>query len=380
MFEHAIRIARVRGIDVRVTRSWILISLLVVALLSARFASEGHAHALTLAMAVAGAVGFFLSVLAHEIAHAFTAQRRGVHVHGITLFLFGGVTEMHLEVRRPWDEFAVAAVGPYVSLVIAACTGIIVTRLDATGIAGLRPVTEVAGLLGWLNVLLALFNLIPGAPLDGGRVLRSLLWAATGDQPRAMRWASRAGQAVGLLLAPAHWVIVQLLVGRPPNLLDLAITASVGWFIFTAASSELRQARFQASMDGRVVGDLRLAQPPGVPPDREIATLGELLARPEDLVVVLDRDGRPEGILTAAQLTGPGAPRTAGETARPLDHLPAVSADAPVLELLRTLDGDRPDSMPDVVVEEHDGVPRRLITRSAVLEAVGELTGTPGGR
>lgn len=380
MFQHAIRIARVRGIDVRVTRSWVLIALLVVALLSARFASQGHTITLTLAMAVAGTLGFFLSVLAHEIAHALTAQRRGVHVHGITLFLFGGVTEMHLEVRRPWDEFAVAAVGPYVSLVIAAATGIVVTRLDATGIAELRPVTEVAGLLGWLNVLLALFNLIPGAPLDGGRVLRSLLWAATGDQPRAMRWASRAGQAVGLLLAPAHWAIVQVLVGRAPNLLDLAITASVGWFIFTAASGELQQARFQASMGDRVVGDLRLAQPPGVPADRGTSTLGELLAHPDDIVAVLDRDGRPRGVLTAAQLTGPDRHRTAGELARPIDQLPTVSAESPVRELLRTLDGERPDSMPDVVVEEHDGAPRRLVTRSAALAAVRELSGAAGSR
>jgi hypothetical protein len=124
-----------------------------------------HPTGIAVAMAIAGAVLFFASILAHELAHAFEALHRGLEVHGITLFLFGGVTEMDARSESPRDEFVIAAVGPYVSLLCGAAFGLLATYATWLFPAGLaQPVADVAGLLGWLNVLLAVFNLVPGAP------------------------------------------------------------------------------------------------------------------------------------------------------------------------------------------------------------------------
>src|SRR5699024_10473211 len=125
----------------------------------------------------------------------FEARHRGIRVHAITLLLFGGVTEMHAHGQRPNDEFAIAAAGPYASLVCAATFGLLATFAhDLLPDAAADPIAEVAGLLGWWTLLLALFNLVPGAPLDGGRVLRAILWWLLGERMRALRITVRAGQ------------------------------------------------------------------------------------------------------------------------------------------------------------------------------------------
>lgn len=265
MFENATRVLTVRGIDVRVTPSWLLIVALVVVSLFGRFAGEANPPVVAGAMAVGGTAVFFLSILAHETAHAFEARRRGVRVAGITLFLFGGVTEMNMEARRPRDEFAVAAIGPYVSLVLAAAMGLAVVWIHEL-VPAAAPVADVAGVIGWLNAGLALFNLIPGAPLDGGRVLRSGIWALTRDRARAMRLAARAGQGVALLLAGGGiWLYT-----ATGQIIDVLWAAFLAWFMFNAAAAELRRAR-------------RHARPPdGLPP-----------ARPESRAGTDDPEGTP---------------------------------------------------------------------------------------
>src|SRR5207237_5474096 len=123
-------------------------------------------------MALAAAALLLVSVLAHELAHGLEARYRGIPVGGITLFLFGGVTET-LEARRPVDEFAMTAVGPFTSLAFGCGLGLVAVAADH---AGLHSLAAVCGLVGWLNIGLAVFNLFPGAPLDGGRILRAIVW------------------------------------------------------------------------------------------------------------------------------------------------------------------------------------------------------------
>src|SRR4030095_14306989 len=143
---------------------------------------------------VLATVLFFGSVLVHELAHALVAQARGIRVLDITLFLFGGATRARVESRGPGDEFLIALVGPLTSGLLAGLVGI-VAGLDLS-----RPLAGTFAYLAWTNLLLAGFNLVPGFPLDGGRLLRSAIWKATGSLSRATRIASVAGQGVGWLL------------------------------------------------------------------------------------------------------------------------------------------------------------------------------------
>lgn len=237
MFPRAFRILRLRGVDVRLDPTWAVIALLVGWTFLTRFSVPGRTGAVATTMAVVATLAFFGSVLAHELGHAFEARHRGLRVHGITLFLFGGVTEMDMHTHRPRDEFTVAAIGPYTSLVLASVFGLGAAALDWYLPAWDEP-AAVLGLLGWLNLFLALFNIIPGAPLDGGRVLRAGLWALTGDRTRAKVLAARAGQGVAMLVWVAGlWAWLDR--GSPLAALWFGV---IGLFMFTAARIERRQA------------------------------------------------------------------------------------------------------------------------------------------
>lgn len=343
MFPRAFRIARVRGIDVRVDPTWILIALLVVWTFYSRFSVSERQLATNLVMATVGALLFFASVLIHELAHALEAQHRGIEVRGITLFLFGGVTEMHLETERPFDEFAISAVGPYSSLVLAAAFGIVATF---AGAFGAPLVAEVAGMLGWLNVLLAIFNLIPGAPLDGGRVLRSIVWAVGGSRARAIRWASYAGQGVAVLLWLA--AVRAVLASPEGGLFDGLWWAFIGWFLWQAAISERKHAQTEELLGDRTVGDLSRVLPPRLLADRPLSLVVDQIAASPGFevypVVTEDEDGPIVGALHLPDVLEMDPTdrnfRTAGEAMRPIEAIPAIGQDEPVTVLLRRLSED----------------------------------------
>src|ERR671918_958490 len=202
MFGTSWRVGRIAGIEIRIDSSWAVIALLITYSMYLRLSvlypelSGGGA----VALGILAAVLFFGSVLVHELAHALVAQARGIRVQDITLFLFGGATRAKVESRGPGDEFVIAAVGPLTSGVLAALFGV-VAGLGRNLLSG--PMAGTFGYLAWTNLLLAAFNLVPGFPLDGGRLLRSAIWKATGGLPRATRIASLAGQVVGWLLVAA---------------------------------------------------------------------------------------------------------------------------------------------------------------------------------
>jgi Zn-dependent protease len=253
MFPRALRLVRIAGVDVRLDPSLLLFAVLIVWTFTGRF-QPAHGLTVALTMALVGTVCFLASVLAHELAHALEARHRGMHVEGVTLFLFGGVTEMHAHGQTARDELAVAAVGPYVSLLCAAVLGLLATfASELLPAAAAAPVATVAGLLGWLNLALALFNLIPGAPLDGGRVLRAVLWLLLHDRMLALRVSVRAGQVLAIaLVVGAGWLLLRV----PGSALSALLTAAIGVFLYVAARKELQHAVLDELLTEHTVGQL----------------------------------------------------------------------------------------------------------------------------
>ena len=275
------RIATIREIDVAVAPSWLLVAVAIVWGYQRSFGDRSAGVAI--AMAAAVAVLFTLSVLLHELAHALEARHRGIEVGGITLFLLGGATALHDPDRRAADEFAVAGVGPWSNIVLAAAFGLLATY---TASWDLDAVADVLGLLGWLNLGLAAFNLIPGAPLDGGRVLRAGVWAVTGNRHGSTVVAAWFGIALGLgLVGWALW-----LVGlRSALWADLWIGV-IGAYVLRAARGELARGRLALWLTGFTAA--QLAPPVEVDPDADTEDLPEVDAdAPADtLVGLLDRD------------------------------------------------------------------------------------------
>ena len=188
----------------------------------------------------------FASVLVHELSHSLVARTRGLKVDSITLFIFGGVSNLTSEPMTPGDEFFVAVVGPISSIVLAGVFWLLGQALPSAS-----PVGAVVGYLAFINLLLGGFNLLPGFPLDGGRVLRSLVWGATGNLRRATAVASYAGQAVGWLLIV--WGFARLLSG---DFLGGVWTAFIGWFLNTAAESTRHDEAQRETLRGVPVSSL----------------------------------------------------------------------------------------------------------------------------
>jgi len=245
---------RLAGIEIRPDASVLVLVGLVAWAFHGVFRPD-QGPVVALVMAGVGALLVIATTLAHELGHALEARARGMHVDAITLLLFGGVTEMHADEQDARDELAVAAVGPWISLVAAAVFALIATFADSLVPASAAgAVGQLAGVLGWWNLLLAAFNLIPGAPLDGGRVLRALLWMLLGDRLRALRISVRAGQLLGVLLVAGG--LATLVRGGARASLVAAAFALSGVFLIRAAASELRQAELHAALEGWSVGEL----------------------------------------------------------------------------------------------------------------------------
>lgn len=276
------RLATIRDIDVRMAPSWLLVAVVIVIGYQRSFADGQRSVAAAVGMAVAVAVLFTLSVLLHEIAHALEARHRDVEVGGITLFLLGGATALRDPDRRAADEFAIAGVGPWSNIVLAAVFGLLAVYM---GTWGLAAVADVLGLLGWLNLGLAAFNLIPGAPLDGGRVLRAGIWAVTGSRHRSTVIAAWLGIALGLgLLGWALW-----LVGFRNAVWAGVWVGVIGAYIVRAARGELARGRLALWLTEFTAADIA---PPVDPPDEAPEDLPVVAADAsgDTLVGLLDRD------------------------------------------------------------------------------------------
>ena len=245
----SLRLGRILGIPVEINASWLVVFLLLTFVLVQEFgeANLNWPVAQRWIVAIGLVLLFFISVLTHELSHSVLARHKGIPVQGITLFIFGGVSRLGRQPDRPMTEFSVAVVGPLTSLLLAAVFG------GAWYLLGTSDSTlgVILFLLAWANLSLGVFNILPGYPLDGGRVLRAAVWGLTGNHRRGTYVATRAGQAIGGLT-----VIMGVALGVFGNALDGVWIALVGGFLFSVATASYRQE----------VSKLANVSVPGMPP------------------------------------------------------------------------------------------------------------------
>ena len=272
----SIQLARVFGIRIGVDFSWFIVLFLIIYTLTDYYRDVAPGSSAFL-LATISALLFFLSILLHELGHAWVAIRNGIPIEGINLWLFGGVAKLGRDTQSPGEEFRVAIAGPLVTLAIAVLCfvlGMLVSGSDAllessafeNDVAG--ATTAVLGYLFTINVVVLVFNLIPGFPLDGGRIARAIVWWRTGDRNRSTRLAARLGRGVG-------WLMVGLgllwLFSNPNEWVTGAWLAFIGFFLASAARSAEAQARFAGRIEHLRVADVMDAEPVAVPEALDLA-------------------------------------------------------------------------------------------------------------
>ncbi len=254
-----IRLGRVAGVEIGLDYSWFIIFALVLLAMGTGYLPHSLPtipRTVIWVLALLTTLLFFASVLAHELAHSIVARLNGMPVEGIDLFIFGGVAKLDEEPRTSGQEFVMAIVGPLASFLLAAIFLALWVVLRPT----IPPLAVAAGYLAWLNFLLGAFNLVPGFPLDGGRVLRSIIWYRTGNLRLATRIATNVGQFVGYALI--FLGIAELLVLSSAGGIWMAF---IGWFLLQAAQAGYQQLLVRESIAGVKVGEIMSATPPIIP-------------------------------------------------------------------------------------------------------------------
>lgn len=264
---HSLSLFTVFGIEIRLDISVIIIFALIVYSLGNGIYSSWHPEwtpVMIWGTALLSGIAFFASLLAHELSHSVVSQYFGIPVPRITLFLFGGVAEIKREPDRPKHEFMIAIAGPLMSLLIALICSELAFYLaggidlaaavqdsDLSVLTNLSPLTTALFWLGSINLLLALFNMIPGFPMDGGRVFRATIWAITGDKLKATRWASNVGRYFGWFLMASG--VMGLLQGQG---LGSVWSILIGWFISNLAATSYKQLVADQALSGFTIADL----------------------------------------------------------------------------------------------------------------------------
>lgn len=323
-----LRLGEIHGIEILLDLSVAIIFFLVVYSLGAGLFPQWHADwtpGLSWAMALAAALLFFASLLAHELAHSIIAQRHGIAVPRITLFVFGGVSELETEPRTPSMEFSIAIVGPLTSLALGLLFSILGLDLAGAGfldelqadpeaaMASLGPVATLLMWLGPVNLMLAIFNLVPGFPLDGGRVLRAALWWLGGDLRRATERASQVGSAFAWALMA--WGAWQALGGALIQGLWLLL---IGWFLNNAARASYLQLVLAQAMESLEVADLMRTRFESIQADAPLQDfIDDKLLRSDQVAWPVLEGGHPVGLIgldsIRARLKEQAQPRTVAE-------------------------------------------------------------------
>lgn len=331
----AIPLGRIAGFPVKVHWSVIVILWLFTWSLATTLPGTvaGYSRPVYWLAGACGAVVLLASLLAHELAHAVVARQVGVTVGDVTLWLFGGVTTLKGEAKTPKAAFRIAFAGPATSLVLFAVfagMAIVLTTEHASAI-----VVGVAWWLATINLLLGLFNLLPGAPLDGGRLVRAYLWRRHGDSVRATLGAAHAGRVLAIVLIALG--LAEFLAGR---LVSGVWLAFIGWFIFAAAREEEVQVTKQQIFTGVCVADAMTAQPHTAPGWITVEDFIQryVLGDRHSAYPVTDQDGSIVGLVTLRQLRdlAPGRRATTSvrEIAMPLHSVPTAAPREPLSALL----------------------------------------------
>ncbi|MFW6090113.1 MAG: site-2 protease family protein [Gemmatimonadota bacterium] len=337
-----IEVTRILGIRLRLDWSWFVV-LLLLTWTFATFDFPLRAPGLEVSaywlLGFSAALLLFVSVLIHELAHAVTARGRGIPVERITLFIFGGVAEMRMEARRPLDEFVLTIVGPLASLALA---GVFWGLGRGATVAGADTLAMLSTTLGTLNLILAVFNMVPAFPLDGGRVLRSILWKLTGSFSRATRWAAGVGRLFGwILVGWGAWLFM-----GPGARLAGAWAVFLGWFLARAASGAVERLRLRDIHDSLAAYPVGAVLAPSSAPVAESSTIeelirGSLLAHSGDARLVA-RNGTPVGAVLLDDAAAVSEARRTEvrvlEIMRELDELPRIDPDLPLADAVRALE------------------------------------------
>ncbi|MSQ28722.1 MAG: site-2 protease family protein [Dehalococcoidia bacterium] len=356
-----IRIARIAGIPIHIHITWLIALFLVTWTLGVGYYPNEYPNwdgYLYWAAGGGSALLLFLSVLVHELAHSLVALDKGLPLSGITLFIFGGVSAIKLEAHTPGDEFWVAVVGPVTSLALAAAFA-----LAGDLVSGAAVLSAILRYLAFINLFLALFNLVPGFPLDGGRVLRAAAWAITGNLAKATALAAGAGHVVAFLLMA--WGVFQLFSG---NLLGGVWTAFIGWFLHGAAESSRQEVAVQETFRGIKVSALMEPDPEYLSPDTPVGTFvrEQVLHRGRRALPICDGNGLA-GIISVSDVKV--LPETLWDATTVSDimtwsPLLCVAPDAEVTEALQLLSEHQVNQL--MVVDGRTLV--GLITRSHILD------------
>jgi Zn-dependent protease/predicted transcriptional regulator len=336
MFGRSFRIARVGGIPVNVDASWIYIAVLGVYWLYGRFDARLDVDSTAaFGYAVVGAVLFFGSVFLHELAHAVTARISGIHVEGITLVFFGGFTSARSEQKGAWRSFAISAMGPATTLVVAAVLLAAAGMLDSA-----TPLPRLLQIVGRINLFMAGFNALPGLPLDGGRMLQAAVWGVTGNRDRGIVVASYGGMAVGV----AMFGLALLAVSRQ-ELFDAIWIGLLGSFIFQGARSARERITIDRRLEGATVVDVMEPPPTAVPADLSLSeTLDRYLRGHEDQAFPVVQDGLVIGMISFASARDLGSVdplRPAREAMIPLGDVVTLSVDDPIEQVISRVGTER---------------------------------------
>lgn len=334
------RLFRIFGFEIKLNLTWLLLALLITWTLAAGlFPADypGLAPATYWWMGVAGAVGILFSIVFHELMHSLVGRRFGVDIRGITLFIFGGVAEMKAEPPRPKVEFLMAVAGPLASLLLA---GVFYLLQRLAG-AWAWP-TAVGGVLHYLsviNMVLAVFNLVPAFPLDGGRMLRAALWQANGNLPRATQIASRIGSGFGIAL-----MVLGGLAFVQGSFVAGMWWVLIGAFVRSAAIGSYRQLLVREALTGKRVRELMTSDPVTVAPDTTVEELLEqYVYRHHYKLLPVVAGGELQGCVSIADIKRVPRERradvTVSEIATPCSDTNTVAPDMRAEDLLAAMAG-----------------------------------------
>jgi Zn-dependent protease len=343
-------IAWIWGIPISVHVSWLLVFALVASSLAAGYFPErqpGWGAPTRWVLGALTSLAFFASVLVHELGHSRVALRYGIPIRGITLFVFGGVAQIGREPDSPGAEFRIAIAGPLTSLALAALFGGVGT------VAGSMALVSVPALwLARINLAVALFNLLPGFPLDGGRVLRAAVWAWTGSFDRANRTAAAAGEVLALALIGVG--VLRAIGGDIAGGIWMAL---IGWFLQSAVAAGRAEAALRDLLRGATVSQAMARDCPSVAPDLTLERLvhDEVLGAGRRCFVVAE-DGHLRGLLTLHEVKG--VPREqwsrakVEEVMQPAQALSVVGPEEALLGALQKMDDAKVAQLP-VVADGH---------------------------
>jgi Zn-dependent protease len=373
---NGIPVARLFGFEIRLHASWIVIVAAVTVLVVAQMEASAPEVPVPIRWVVGAVIAgaFLLSVLAHELGHGIAGRRRGIEVGQITLYFFGGTASFQVEADRSRDEIVVALAGPVVSLAIGVVLAVVGFVGAGARLPALDVVAGVALVLSALNLVLGGANLVPAYPLDGGRVVRGLVWARTGDERRGATAAAISGRIVS-------WVIIGVGVAAAfaGDVVDGVMVALSGWLLASASRGIERRVVVQDLLKDVRVGDVMERSVSSIPPNLTVDTFGDrLLAANESSALPVVRDDAIVGVVGASQV------RKLGRRSWPTTRAEDLMVSPPALPLLgagdtlwSALDGLRRTGLDGLPVVEGAGL-LGVITRRGIVAAIHKQAGLRG--